>query len=289
MAGFIAAALMGYLVIHWLLNYLNQHSLFIFGGYCIILGVLVLGFSLFNPQKTAVAASAGNYPIISVSYPSSLSWLIPIITECNQNGSPLFLKYQEQVKPSPSTIPAIILGFEKNNNSDSATYLIGYEVLKIVTSKINPLVQLNLSQLKELFKGTYSNWAGFLKKCDQCHNKNAFSLLSEKSIQLWVYSSNNYEQKIFSRIFLDNGQPPLSANIAPDVKAMEEAIQINTAALGFLPKHWVNDSLKSIDVTDLNTEDVKFPIIASTSSLPIQSYEDLFLCVQNSLEKFESG
>ena len=280
---------MGYWVIHWMFNYLNKHSLFVFAGYCIILGVLVLGFSLFNPQKQATAAPIGNSPVISVNYPSSLSWLVSIINECNQNGTALSLKYQEQAIPSPSTSPAINLGFENNNDSDSANYLIGYESLKIVSSKTNPLVQLNLSQLQDIFNGTYTTWANFINGCDQCGNKNAFSILTDKVIQLWSYSISNNEQNIFSRTILNDIQPPLNANIAPNVKAMVEALQINPAALGYLPAHWINDSLKPIEITDLNAEEFKFPIVVSISLLPIQSYEEFFVCIQNSLHKNKSG
>jgi undecaprenyl-diphosphatase len=288
MAGFIASALVGYLVIHWMLNYLNKHSLFVFAGYCIILGVLVLGFSLLDPQKSVVAAPIGNFPAISVNYPSSLSWLAPIINECNQKNATLSLTYEEQPIPSQSTLPVINLGFEDINDSVSTTYLIGYETLKIVSNKNNPLVQLNLSQLKELFEGANATWADFIKRCDQCPNKNSFSILADKSIQLWVYPNSNYEQKIFSRTILNNSQPSLLVNIAPDVSTMAEALQINPAAIGFLPAHWINDSLKSIEITDLNAEEIKFPIVASVSLLPVQSYEELLLCIQNSMVKNES-
>ena len=40
--GFVAAAVVGWFAIRWLLGYLNRHSLFVFAGYCAILGVIVL-------------------------------------------------------------------------------------------------------------------------------------------------------------------------------------------------------------------------------------------------------
>jgi undecaprenyl-diphosphatase len=45
--GFIAAAIVGWLSIRWLLNYLNKHSLYVFAAYCAILGAIVLLFQLF--------------------------------------------------------------------------------------------------------------------------------------------------------------------------------------------------------------------------------------------------
>jgi undecaprenyl-diphosphatase len=40
--GFAAAALVGWLAIKWLLDYLNRHSLYLFAGYCAVLGTAVL-------------------------------------------------------------------------------------------------------------------------------------------------------------------------------------------------------------------------------------------------------
>jgi undecaprenyl-diphosphatase len=288
-AGFIAAALMGYLVIHWMLNYLNKHSLFVFSCYCIILGVLVLGFSIYNPQKQTTADPIGNYPVILVNYPSSLSWLVSIINDCNKNSTALSLKFLEQANPTLSTSPTINFGFEDNYESDSVKYIIGYETLKIASNKTNPLVQLNIFQLKNLFKGIYTTWANFINGCEQCTNINEFTILTDKAIQLWSYPIGNNEQKLFSRTILSDIQPPLNVFIAPDAKNMVEALQINPAALGYLPAHWINEPLKSIEITDYNPEEFKFPIMVSVSLLPIQSYDNLFVCIQNSLQKNKSG
>jgi undecaprenyl-diphosphatase len=46
-AGFIAAALTGYLCIKYLLAYLRRGSLYVFAAYCAVLGLIVLGITLF--------------------------------------------------------------------------------------------------------------------------------------------------------------------------------------------------------------------------------------------------
>jgi undecaprenyl-diphosphatase len=43
--GFLAATLVGYLTIRWLLNYLATRSLFPFALYCSVVGILVLIFA----------------------------------------------------------------------------------------------------------------------------------------------------------------------------------------------------------------------------------------------------
>jgi undecaprenyl-diphosphatase len=45
-AGFITAAVVGWLAIKWLMNYLTHHSLYIFAGYCTVMGSLILIYGL---------------------------------------------------------------------------------------------------------------------------------------------------------------------------------------------------------------------------------------------------
>jgi undecaprenyl-diphosphatase len=40
--GFVAAAIVGWLAVKWLLSYLNKHSLYVFAAYCAVAGVIVL-------------------------------------------------------------------------------------------------------------------------------------------------------------------------------------------------------------------------------------------------------
>jgi undecaprenyl-diphosphatase len=42
--GFITAAIVGWLAIRWLLHYLSGHSLYVFSGYCAVIGAIVLFF-----------------------------------------------------------------------------------------------------------------------------------------------------------------------------------------------------------------------------------------------------
>ena len=44
--GFLTAALVGWIAIRWLMNYLSQHSLYSFALYCAALGTIVFGFYL---------------------------------------------------------------------------------------------------------------------------------------------------------------------------------------------------------------------------------------------------
>jgi undecaprenyl-diphosphatase len=42
--GFVVAAIIGWLSIRWLINYVGKHSLYVFAGYCAIVAALCVVF-----------------------------------------------------------------------------------------------------------------------------------------------------------------------------------------------------------------------------------------------------
>jgi undecaprenyl-diphosphatase len=44
--GFVTAAIVGWYTVKWLIGYLNKHSLYVFAGYCAVLGIIVLFIQL---------------------------------------------------------------------------------------------------------------------------------------------------------------------------------------------------------------------------------------------------
>ena len=46
LVGFITSAIVGWLAIKWLIEYLSKHSLYIFSAYCAILGTILLWIEL---------------------------------------------------------------------------------------------------------------------------------------------------------------------------------------------------------------------------------------------------
>ena len=42
LVGFLAALVSGYIAIRWLISYLGKHSLYLFGGYCLVVGILII-------------------------------------------------------------------------------------------------------------------------------------------------------------------------------------------------------------------------------------------------------
>ena len=90
LVGFIAAAIVGYLSIHWLLQFIKRQKFWIFAVYCALLAVGVLLFGALHPtaasaQTTPAATAAVSLPsgtavaqpVLQVQTSSSLYWLAP--------------------------------------------------------------------------------------------------------------------------------------------------------------------------------------------------------------------
>jgi undecaprenyl-diphosphatase len=45
--GFITAGVVGWFALRWLMKFLRDHSIYLFAGYCAVVGVICLAFSLF--------------------------------------------------------------------------------------------------------------------------------------------------------------------------------------------------------------------------------------------------
>jgi undecaprenyl-diphosphatase len=280
--GSFTAAIMGYFVISWMLSFLNNHSLYLFAIYCILLSVLVLGLNLISPSKAVAATSQKNGETVIIHYPSSLSWIIPTINECNQNSLNQTIIYNHRTDTS-TEMRTIRIGEKKLGSGEMNSFLIQQDYLRVVVNKSNPLIQLDINQLQEIYKGNLTSWQDVISKCPQCINNNEASSTSMKTIQTWIFIPGSTSQNTINQFFLNNLPTSLSANIAPDEQAMSEAVSVNPAAIGFLFNHWINDQLKVLPITGLSETFAKYPILVSVNPSDAQKFEPLLLCVQRSI------
>ena len=91
--GFLTSAVVGYLAISWLIEYMRNHSLLAFAAYCLFLGAGSLAFIYFNPQAgindvsaTSAASTEAENNAYQVGLDPDLEWLIPSMNNCKQES-----------------------------------------------------------------------------------------------------------------------------------------------------------------------------------------------------------
>ena len=282
MAGFFISAFVGYFVIGWLLQYVNRHSLFPFAIYCVVIGVIVLGFNFLSPQNSSNISSLSEVDG-TIYIDSHLDWIIADAIACNASSTGSLLNIADQANlPEEGSENYQITYFLQPSENEFA-YLLGYETLSLVVSPENPLTQLSHLQLQDIYNNIFESWADFLQDCPQCGSLSELSDLGTQEIQTWIYPGESPFQSVI-KDFLPGHPTFITSLLAPSPQAMREALHINPAAIGFLPSHWIDDSLKTIEITDSNLQDLQLPILATSPTEPDQILKSFLLCLQSSLD-----
>lgn len=278
--GTITAAVVGYLVIAWMLKFLNKYSLYPFSIYCFLLGLMVMSIHFLFPINSVFAADRNENEIVKVEMSSSLNWIIPEINQCNQIGPRYQLLFQNNAK-DPTEKLTIRIG--EVNGSEEKYFKIFEESVYLVINQSNPLIQIHALQVNDIYSGKISNWQNLKESCPDCFEKNNIDSVSKLPIQAWAFIPDSTSQKIIEDLFLNQvGKSPV-VNIAPDEQAMAEAISLNPSAIGFLLGHWKNDQLKVIPILDLQQERQSTPVLVGINANKVNDYALLIHCIQSGL------
>ncbi len=149
--------------------------------------------------------------------------------------------------------------------------VIGYEELVVVVNPQNSLQSLNLDQVQGIFQGTIQDWSKVATES------------AAKEIHPWTYPDGEDVQQVFERKLLGEPVPEGKTYLAPDPAAMREGVAKDPNALGYLPKHWVNESVKGVAVDGLESEQPGEAVLALSASEPEGSGRDWLLCLQEQL------
>jgi hypothetical protein len=145
--------------------------------------------------------------------------------------------------------------------------VIGQEALAVIVHPGNPTSAIPVEELRAIYLGTLHAWK---------------SPVDPLEIQPWAYSAGSDTQAIFEAA-LESKIAPHAASTAPDPAAMREAVAGSTAAVGFLPRRWLDASVKEITVTGLDPQRGRQPIIAVSKSEPKGPIYSWLLCLQKEL------
>ncbi len=284
--GFIVAGVVGYFTISWMLNFVQNHSLFVFAGYCLFLGAAVLVFGFFFPRVNAVTATetpTAQEILLpeSVVYTPELDWLAPTIATCMDETLDTSLPLLQSTAGYQTE--ELRFTFPFSGATDNHAYQVGTQVLQLSLNAANPLRSLNKSDLGTLLQGTYTTWQEFFQNCASCSYSSAGSAAFDAPIQLYIYpESSPYQIAMDQTLGLSSGQMG-SALFVPDAESLLTTLQLEAGAAGFLPTHWIPAGTSTVSIDDLPASSLELPILAVLASEPTGQFQDLILCVQNAL------
>lgn len=167
---------------------------------------------------------------------------------------------------------------------DRKPYQTGFEELVFIVNRDNPVTSLSQQQLESVLSGKYVTWGSVLQpECPDCVADSPVHPIAETHIEIWSYP--DFEET-FTALQNFPGRiniPKNQSHLAPDPEAMRLSISRNFSAIGYIPRRWLDDQVKILEIPDLSQESLKRPILAYPKE-PLNPVNSAFIaCFQNVL------
>jgi len=306
LVGFLSALLVGYLSIHWLLKFLVKRPLYVFAVYCVVFALVVLGFGLLKkdaradalpiPQATQVVSTGNNEqsPVlmitanpdenpITVTYTSSISWLVPAMSVCTDSMPGLAIITHE----SPSNLMGtftdqIYFHWGPLEDGSSTAYEIGAEQLTLIVQAENPLASLSPDLVRQIYTAELHTWGELFDACPDCFSFEPDEDFQQHTIELYGYAIQNEPQLLFEANFLYGSNTPNTLiQVVPDSEAMVTEITENPHSIGFLASRFLTGDVKRVAIAgDFDLSFISAPILAITSGDLPETTQAWLECVQ---------
>ncbi len=231
---------------------------------------IILGLAASSCGPSLTPSPQPTPRVLPLQVTASLLALQPYFQECVIEQENLALAVIQS--PSAALDPGqegVALRWGLSAAPDAQAYELGQEDLVLITHPQNPIREINLNDLRDVYSGALSHWPGSPEG---------------GAIQPWIYPSSEDTQEIFVDALLQ-GIPPAQSVVytAPDPLAMIEAVGENPAALGFLPRRWLSAQVKEIAVPGLEPGSLRRPVIALTAPELDASTKGWLGCLQGKL------
>ena len=145
--------------------------------------------------------------------------------------------------------------------------LLGREEILVILNPANPIDRISSADLRALFDGTVTNWQAVGG--------------DDREVVVWVYPQNNELQEIVESVILPGRQFSSHAWLAPDAAAMLEAIARDPAAIGVLPRPWLSEAIKPVEVDQDLRELFLQPVLALAEKEPQGILREFLACLQS--------
>lgn len=295
--GFVAAAVVGYLSIHWLLSFLNKRSLVYFAAYCILLASAVLIITNFRNAKANTAVLPAADPatvqqidasitsIVQITSDTTTDWLLSAVSECAAGMPELAIVINpSREEPQAELLTRMEFFWGEPTPPPAYAAILSEVPLVFIINAENPLTTLPPAMFNSILDGTLTTWADLLASCPDCFDDTPDSDLVDRPIQWVLYPEGSNAQSAFASQFTLAPRVGSTALIVPSTAAMQEVVASDPAAFGFLPGLDLEDTVAQVDLTDSGVIfSIMLPLLAITSDEPPQAVGQWLVCVQEKL------
>jgi len=277
--GFITSGVVGFFAINWLLKFISDHSMIPFAIYCAIVGIGTLTISFISAPNTDFIADKPMEVPITITYQSSVSWLLPDMQTClldlDYKKSILIKKDDAKIVPEQASVH---ISFGKLSSLPIESYQIGNDALVIAANQENPIADLPIKILINVLSGEISSYDALFDACPSCISDSG----NKESFNIWRYPNNHPLQDLANEY--TNTQFSSTSFIAPTPLQMVQVLNTDENSIGALPGKMLDENLKTIMIINGNERERMTPILANSQEEINEVIKDWLLCVQNAVK-----
>jgi DNA-binding transcriptional LysR family regulator len=210
--------------------------------------------------------------ILTVSYTPGLKPLLDALNACAFQQQEIALVVNEVPAPHldiHKSDLALRIGFPEGSTAFSAP--LGMEEIVLIAHPSNPVEILNIEDVKNIFKGVTTSWFEI----------NGYEL----EIEIWINFTDGDIHQAFQKGILDTLSPATMSQIAPDPAAMLTAVGNNPSAIGYLPRSWLSEEVKTINISSHSGDLLRQPLLALSVNEPIGNGRTFLVCLQSGIGK----
>ena len=152
-------------------------------------------------------------------------------------------------------------------------YVLLQDSFMVVVNPDNPLLEISLNQLMDIYSGNISSW-------EQVNP----SLTGLGEIQTWAYPPGVDIEKEQSNRILPFEEIRPDAGIAPNAESMLEMVRDTPGSIGLLPGIWIDESIKQISILGEISEH-NVPVLMIAPAEIRENYAGILSCFQKNLDK----
>lgn len=197
-----------------------------------------------------------------------------MMRECMQNSpghTLLVVELPASVPPSANIRVAFSLGSPLLPTQN--TFEIGREVIFPVVNPANRIAELSADQLRSIYEGNVQAWSDL----------DASSTIGK--VLAYHLSADAALSAAFSGI---TSQPSDQAETVPDLDTMRSLVSGNPAAIGYLPRSWLNGSVRAVPLAGIHGQENTLPILAELAEPPDAPLSAWLGCLQEKTKEAQA-
>ncbi|MEN6409050.1 MAG: substrate-binding domain-containing protein [Anaerolineaceae bacterium] len=234
-----------------------------------LLIVLVLTACATQPSASEVTPQA-----VTVQFTPALRAWTPALAACAVKISGLSLVPQE-LSASALDIQQsdIVFRWGAPQTLPASAVEVGSESLVVIVHPQNSLEKISAEDIRALFAGKITRWS-------QLTQPEGSPGLPDSAISIYDYAQNDDSRAILESKLLGGASGVSPVQIIPDPAAMLAAVAADPDGIGYLPARWLTDQVKPLEITNIDTGQLKQPILALSAAEPQGLSRQLLLCLQ---------